>query len=433
MREILKLKVEWLSLFTLLLATVLMGCARGEPATPASPPAREESATPTSPPTAQEPFVVGWLTDVAGPTRDFYFAEYEGFNLYVQALNERGGVDGHPIKVMVSDISVDASKAVAEAKRLAQRQDVLMLLGLTIEGIQPGIYEEARKAQIPVIAGHSARPAMFPPADPLLFTLGKVFEIDSDAEALLTKDLLPPGSKVSCYIHEAPAASAVCDRRLDDYEEVSGIVRGKTVTAPIRTTDFTPYARELISENPDAIWIYTIAAHAVGVAIALRRGGYEGLVLASIPAEPEHLWDEVAASVGGENIWGVGELVSPRERGLKLPEMEKLKEAADKYGTEIPPGVAHVRGWVFGIAVEKALRECGFPCTRKRLAEIMSDNFAIDTKGLMGKDPIVWTKEDHVGCRFYLVYKYDPKTKEWIRLTKESLKFCPGDLLHPIK
>src|SRR3972149_1628395 len=135
----------------------------------------------------KEPYVLGWMTDAAGPAKDTYYPEAIGFELYVKALNDRGGINGHPISLKIEDYGLDSAKGAAAARKLVERDKVLILLGLSIEATMPSIFEVARASNTPVMTGHSSRLDTYPPADPLIFTMGNVFEPATDTMVRLTE------------------------------------------------------------------------------------------------------------------------------------------------------------------------------------------------------------------------------------------------------
>jgi len=382
----------------------------------------------------KEPYALGWMTDAAGPAKDTYYPEAIGFDLYVKALNDRGGIGGHPINLKIEDYGLDSAKGAAAARKLVERDKVLILMGLSIEATMPSIFEVARASNTPVMTGHSARPDAYPPADPLIFTMGNVFEPQVDAMVRLSERIFEKtkltNMSVGCYTHESPAAVTACGRRLKGFAEKTKIKpASKYVTAPLKTADFSPYAQQLIKDDPTAVWMHTIASHGVAMTKGVRALGYKGKVLWSFESMPEYLVDQA-----GGQVWGTSAFLSPHdlEAAAKVPEMAKLLGAAKKYGTSSSISGGTTRGWVMGIAMEKALKECGFPCDKSRLAQIMSNNFTIDTRGLTG-GPITWTKNDHFGCRYLTMYEAKAKKKEITRILPEWLKFCPGDEFYPVK
>ena len=52
---------------------------------------------------AADPYVIGYQTDITGPVSSFYAPGAEGFRLYMQALNDSGGINGHPVNVLYED------------------------------------------------------------------------------------------------------------------------------------------------------------------------------------------------------------------------------------------------------------------------------------------------------------------------------------------
>ena len=43
---------------------------------------------------AQEAYKIGYITDLSGPLAGSYTPTWEGFELYIKALNDRGGING---------------------------------------------------------------------------------------------------------------------------------------------------------------------------------------------------------------------------------------------------------------------------------------------------------------------------------------------------
>lgn len=64
-----------------------------------------------------EPYVIGYIADMSGPSRSFYGPEAEGCRLYAEVLNAKGGVNGHPIKFILEDGKSDPARSGAIAKK----------------------------------------------------------------------------------------------------------------------------------------------------------------------------------------------------------------------------------------------------------------------------------------------------------------------------
>lgn len=394
------------------------------PATSVETPATN-APEPGTQPAAGEPIVIGWLTDATSVTRGTYFPEYEGAKLFFAELNEQGGIDGRPVKIVVEDMKIDAELAVTAATKLLQSEGAIMLAGGTIEGRMPPIFDVVRQEGAPFLSGHSARPDMFPSSpDPLLFTVGNVFEAMSDARVdvwpLLFESEFPDGGVSACYIHESPAAVAVCDRWLEEQALATPEWQpGMIVSAPLQTTDFTPFIRPLIESNPDVLFAISIASHAVGVAVTARNLGFPGPITFSMTATPETDIDTVVQQVGGENLFAVSNMVSVNETGI--PEVQRLLDAAAQHGTEIAPSSATVNGWLMGMIIADSLERCGADCNRATLRDALEET-DIDTRGLTGGN-FTFSPTDHVGPRYWTGYRYDSAEGKLVRAVDRWVKF----------
>ena len=83
-----------------------------------------------SPANAQSSYVIGYITDLSGPLADSYTPTWEGFELYVKSLNDRGGIGGKKVNVTLDDDGLKADRAVAAAKKQVERDNVIGIFGL---------------------------------------------------------------------------------------------------------------------------------------------------------------------------------------------------------------------------------------------------------------------------------------------------------------
>lgn len=382
-----------------------------------------------------EPINIGWLTDATSVTRGTYYPEYEGARLFFSALNDAGGINDRPVDLLMRDMKIDQQLAVTSATDLVEGEEVLMLAGGTVEGLLPAVFDVVRSNDVAFLSGHSARPDMFPEApDPLLFSVGNVFEAMSDARVKVWPELMSQigvdGGKIACYIHQAPASEAVCNRWIEEQvAQNPEFTEGPIVNAPLETTDFTSYARTIANGDPAALFDISIASHAIGVAVASRNVGYEGPIVFSMTATPETDIKQVAEQTNGENLHAISNITSVSE--TQVPEIEKVLAAAEKYGTDIEPSSATVNGWLMGMTIADALERCGEDCDRAGLRDAL-EGTDLDTAGLTG-GPLTFSPTDHTGKRYWTAYSWDPAKGELVRAIDEWIEFDPAtDLVKPL-
>ena len=100
--------------------------------------------------------------------------------------------------------------------------------------------------------------------------------------------------------------------------------------------------------------------------------------------------------------------------------IHKEIESAVKGQTSHPPHYL-VEGWVSAMVLEQALRKCGWPCSKDKLAQTLA-TVSVDTRGLRG-GAIEWTADNHYRQRaYYKVYRWDTSSRAvvpvggWTRL-----------------
>jgi branched-chain amino acid transport system substrate-binding protein len=84
--------------------------------------------------TAAEPLKVGALLAVTGPAAFLGAPEARTLQMLVEDLNARGGVDGHPIQLIVKDTGGSPEKAVSFAKQLIEEEQVFAIIGPATSG-----------------------------------------------------------------------------------------------------------------------------------------------------------------------------------------------------------------------------------------------------------------------------------------------------------
>ena len=126
---------------------------------------------------ARNSYVIGYITDLSGPLAESYTPTWEGFELYMKALNDRGGIDGKKVDVVLDDDGLKPDRAVADAKKQAERDNVLAIFGLSLSSTQAPVYAEMRKVGVPVVTTFSGILDALPPAKPYSYSTGVVFEV----------------------------------------------------------------------------------------------------------------------------------------------------------------------------------------------------------------------------------------------------------------
>ncbi len=365
-------------------------------------------------------YKIGYITDLSGPLAGSYTPTWQGFDLYMKALNDRGGVNGRKVAVTIDDDGLRADRAVAAAKKQVESNEVLGIFGLSLSSTQASVVAEMQKAGVPVVSTFSAILDALPPAKPFYYSTGVMFEVAGEAIGVLQKQVAPNGKVVGMTFDSVGGRAALAHNKL--ILEKEGYGWGEVIF-PVRTADFTPFAQTAAGMQPAMVVGHYGAEQNIGVIAALRATGYTGpYVIAAYGASEDTVKQAAAQAGSGDNLYMVSRYAVPTDNA---PGMADLIAAAKKYGVANPSSM-HVTGWVLGMFAEEALKKCGANCTRESLDKAIQ-GVKLDTKGLTG-GPIEMSADNHYGPTYWRLYHWENDklvgVGEWLKKT---------DLAFPVK
>ena len=370
---------------------------------------------------AQETYKIGYITDLSGPLAGSYTPTWEGFELYIKALNDRGGINGKKVDVVLDDDGLKADRAVAAAKKQTERDQVLGIFGLSLSSTQGAVYAEMRKAGVPVVTTFSGIGDVLPPAQPFSYSTGVVFEVAGDAIGELIQKIKKGGKVVGMTFDSVGGRAGIAFNQ-KSVEKAGGT--WDQVLFPVTTTDFTPFAQEVAAKKPDIVVGHYGSGQNLGVIPALRRSGYNGpYVVASYGVTEDTVRQAAERAGSGENIYYVTRYSSSFDNN---PSVAEVAAAQKKYGTSKPFSSMHVTGWALGKLAEAALKGCGWPCTREQLDKTIQ-SLKVDIGGLSG-GPIEMSATDHYGPSYWRMYIWDAKANklepqsDWLKKGSQGYK-----------
>ena len=261
---------------------------------------------------AQDAYKIGYITDLSGPLSGSYTPTWEGFELYIKALNDRGGIYGKKVDVVLDDDGLKADRAVAAAKKQTERDQVLGIFGLSLSSTQGPVYAEMRKIGVPVVATFSGIGDALPPAQPFSYSVGVLFEVAGDAIGDLIQTIKPKAKVVGMTFDSVGGRAALAHNK-KTVEAAGGT--WDEVIFPIATTDYTPFAQSVVEKKPDIVVGHYASAQNLGVIPALRRSGYNGpYVVASYGVNEDTIGQAAQRAGSGDNIYYVTRYSSSFDR-----------------------------------------------------------------------------------------------------------------------
>ncbi len=198
---------------------------------------------------AQNSYVIGYITDLSGPLAESYTPTWEGFELYIKALNDRGGINDKKVDVVLDDDGLKADRAVAMPRNRSNATTCLRFRPEPFEHAGAGLYgnAEGRRAGRDDIQRNSR---CFAPAKPYSYSTGVVFEVAGAAIGELLRNIRPGGMVVGITIDSVGGRAALANNK--KVVEAAGY-KWDEVRFPVTTTDFTPFAQAAVEKKPDIV------------------------------------------------------------------------------------------------------------------------------------------------------------------------------------
>jgi len=111
------------------------------------------ASTPSSGTTlAGDPIVIGTICSCSGAQAAALGKSSEGISAWVKMINDGGGLNGHPVKLVVKDDAGDPAKSLQAAKELVEQDKVIAIVGETSVADQ-AFQQYVEEKQVPVVGG----------------------------------------------------------------------------------------------------------------------------------------------------------------------------------------------------------------------------------------------------------------------------------------
>jgi branched-chain amino acid transport system substrate-binding protein len=195
---------------------------------------------------AKEPIKIGYPTNRSGVYA--YLGAYEimGAQLAVEEYNQRGGVLGRPIEMILEDTQANPAVAVQKATKLLDKDKACCLVGgiLSAEAFAVGDLAQQRKVVYINTAGNNDGQRCH----------RYVFAIDHSmtqmANVLVPWLVKNRGHKWYFINHSTPAAQFAAEKVSNMLKAAGGTILGSD-NVPLETADFSAHLNKLKAASPD--------------------------------------------------------------------------------------------------------------------------------------------------------------------------------------
>ncbi|MGH3521127.1 MAG: ABC transporter substrate-binding protein [Haloechinothrix sp.] len=321
----------------------------------------------------REPIVIGSVGSYSGPSGVAYAQAPRAVQAWAATINAKGGINGHPVKVIVMDDGADAGKSRSQVQELVEsRKAVAIVAAMTNAATLASWKGYVEQKKVPVIGGDCG-----PGWDggPTLFR-----------QCVSSKDNLygiavmgakhGKGKKFGGLFCQEADDCAYAEDRLFNKGDAKRAGLDPRYRARISLTqpDFTS---ECIQARNAGVELLLVAADpntVARVASSCRRQNFSPQFL-----QPDATMDANTAAKPGFSDALIASRVFPFT-GLSTPAYREFDAAWKKYGGGQAPGPAAAMGWASAKVLEKAARGAGNDISSasllKELYSIRNDRFS---------------------------------------------------------
>jgi len=114
---------------------------------------------------AKEPYKIGALFAVTGPASFLGEPEKNTALMLKDQINKAGGINGHPLEIIIEDTKSDETQAVLSAKKLLENDKVLAIIGPSTTGESMALVPILNTAATPLLSCAAGAPITQPVKD----------------------------------------------------------------------------------------------------------------------------------------------------------------------------------------------------------------------------------------------------------------------------
>lgn len=201
---------------------------------------------------------IGSMFIMSGPLEGYGRHGRQGIELAIQEINASGGVLGKKLEAVFKDET--AAKTPEEAAKIAEeliiKENAKFLIGPTSSKIAPAISEISKKHHIPMVLAQAALPELTGAQhfQPYVFSTLSNAMMHSRSGAQLAAS--KPYKRWMCVAPDynyGHSSWEIFKARLIELKPDVEIV-GEAFSAFMKTTDYTPFIKEVLEKKPDAVW-----------------------------------------------------------------------------------------------------------------------------------------------------------------------------------
>ncbi|MBM4274277.1 MAG: ABC transporter substrate-binding protein [Deltaproteobacteria bacterium] len=309
-----------------------------------------------TPTPAAEPYVIGGIFSITGPASYLGDPENKTMELLAAEVNAKGGIKGHPVKLVIYDDEGDVTKARLNAEKLIQKDKAVAIIGPSLTHTSMAVLEVTQKAKVPLISC-AAGVGITAPAKDRVWTF-KTPQTDAMAVNRIYQYLKKAGQTKVAILTVSTGFGVSGKEQLLAQAKQFGIEVVAQEVFGEKDTDMTPQLTKIRGTAAQAVICWGTGPAPALVAKNMKQLGLK-LPLVQSHGAASKKFIELAGDAGDGIVMPAGKLVVYKVLPDTDPQKAVCKDYDEKYQAKFKAPASSFGGYAFdafkmlAVALEK--------------------------------------------------------------------------------
>jgi len=360
---------------------------------------------------------IGVISDLTGPAAIGGIGMADAIRAYFNDLNEKGGINGRKVVVIVEDSKYSPTLTVAAAKKLLSKDQVFAFVSPWGSGPSEALFPLVEEQKVPIAPVCALSTSIYEPLKKYVFAVGTNY-IDQSLLIVdyIMKDLKAKKPKIALFCQDD-------DWGRDHLKGLNLAAQKYGLEKPVMES----YKYDAVEFKSQVINLMQAKPDFVVLAAAIRSGASFLKEASKLKWNPTFIGTNTLgllktlemAGESGEGLLVLNVFAMPDE---EMPGMKRLVEVTKKnFGDKWMPATEkihpyYVYGWINAIVFAEGAKRAGKNLTRESLVKSLETFRNFDPEGLMGA--ITYTSTSHGSPGYARMTKADLVNKRFIPLTE---------------
>jgi branched-chain amino acid transport system substrate-binding protein len=307
------------------------------------------------------PITVGFVGSITGLYGTSFRPLLNAIQSNITDLNSRGGVNGHPIRLIIADDGGDPATYLAQVRRMVEGDKVLAFVGNTHAATHSqAAIQYVESKNIRILDGDDSH--LLAPTSRMIFGFGAAGIALNGTEFAAARDLLGKGKKVGFISCQEVQQCSDYATTFPDFSAKAGFTPVFAGRASLTAPDFTANCLQARNAGAEVLFLRIDINSVKRIARDCSRQGYK----------PAYVTAPVLTDPSSPSNPAMDRLITPSQQfpfiNTSLPEEKRFRDVLSKTMPLDQIFAAHAQGWnvadIFAEAVKRAIAPDATPSTQ---------------------------------------------------------------------